>query len=77
MWAGNAGFSAAAAASKAGRPQLGNLFLLPVPNLFGSKVAVFFHIKMFSFILQGSKKFHTVHNMFLILQRLFIAAFDF
>lgn len=76
MWAGNAGFSAAAAACKAGRPQLGNLFLLPVLNLFGSKVAVFFHIKMFGFILQGSKKFHAVH-VFLILQRLFIAAFDF
>lgn len=77
-WAGNVGFSAAAAAARnTGRPQLGNLFLLPVPNLFGSKVAVFFHIKMFGFILQGSNKFHTVHNVFLIFQRLFIAAFDF
>lgn len=60
-----------------GRPQLGDLFLLPVPNLFGSKVAVFFHIKMFGFILLGSNKFHTVHNVFLIFQRHFIAAFDF
>lgn len=54
-----------------------DLFLLPVPNLFGSKVEVFFHIKMFGFILLGSNKFHTVHNAFLIFQRRFIAAFDF
>lgn len=74
-WAGNAGFSAAAC--KTGRLQLGNLFLLPVPNRFGSKVAVFFHIKMFGFILQGSNKFHTVHNVLLIFQRLFIAALTF
>lgn len=75
MWAGNAGF--AAAARSMGRPQLGDLLLLPVPNLFGSKVAVFFHIKMFGYILQGSNKFHSVHNIFLIFQRLFVAAFDF
>lgn len=60
-----------------GRLQLDDLFLLPVPNLFGSKVEVFFHIKMFGFILLGSNKFHTVHNAFLIFQRRFIAAFDF
>lgn len=79
MWTrvatGNAGF--AAAARNVGRPQLGNLLSLPVPNLFGSKVAVFFHVKMFGHILQGSNKFHSVHNVFLIFQRLFVAAFDF
>ena len=64
-------------AGSAGRPQLGDLVLLPVPSLFGSEVAVFFHMKTFGFVLQGSNKFHTVHNAFLIFQRLLIAAFDF
>lgn len=72
---GNAGFSALAHNSV--RPQLGNLFLLPVPNLFGSKAAVFFHIKMFGFILQGSNKSDTKYNMFLAFQSLCNAAADF
>lgn len=50
--AGNAGFSAAA--PEAGRPLLGDVVLLPVPELFGSEVAVFFHIKMFGFILKAA-----------------------
>lgn len=66
-----------AAACKSGRLQLGNLFLLPVPGMFGSKVAVFFHIKMFGFILRGGSKSHAAHNAFLVFWRLFIAAFDF
>lgn len=66
-----------AAACNSGRLQLGNLFLLPVPGMFGSKVAVFFHIKMFGFILRGSNKSHTVHNAFLVFWGLYIAAFDF
>lgn len=75
---GEGGQEALAAASlSVGRPQLGDLFLLPVPNLFGSKEAVFFHIKMFGFVLLGSNKFYTVHIVFLIFQRHFIAAFDF